>query len=202
MIADVTLRLIPVALVFICANGMLFAQAPAPLQEAPALDAAAPADESAPVAPTPATTPTNATEDEDANAVTAATNTTVATTNGTLPSGRTASVAVRPLKHVRDPFWPIGWSPPPPEASDDPAELNRPNGPIRWEEATRRLSVTGLTHLSGGRYIATIKNVGVVEAGDRISLEFEGLIYQWEVQTITDKGIVPRRLGISAQRGN
>ncbi len=114
--------------------------------------------------------------------------------------GTTVPSLAQTLDAIRDPFWPIGWTPPPPEPEGTPA-ADAPKGPIRWEEATRLLIVSGIARLPGDRYAATLRNVGVVEEGDRVSIEFQDMIYHWEIQTITSKGIVPRRLGISAPRG-
>lgn len=145
--------------------------------------------------------------DESTNAPAAETNATAdaaAVTADAPPTNAPAPIAAAdPLDQLRDPFWPIGWTPPPVDAaaaaaSDDSA--NRPKGPIRWEEATKHLTVRGLTELPNGKFVASIAGVGVVEEGDRITLEFEGLNYHWRVQSISRAGIVPKRLGVSARK--
>lgn len=124
------------------------------------------------------------------------------TTDAVLTNAPATALAPNPLDQLRDPFWPIGWTPPPVDASGTAANTDaaRPKGPIRWEEATKRLSLRGLTELPNGKFVASIAGVGVVEEGDRITLEFEGLNYHWRVQSISRAGIVPKRLGVSARK--
>ncbi len=103
---------------------------------------------------------------------------------------------------MRDPFWPIGWKPAPMETISGAKPEARPKGPIRWDEATKMLELTALMKLSDDQYVATLKGIGTVEAGDTISVNYGGLTYRWEVRSITDRGIAPRRLGVATQRGN
>jgi len=145
--------------------------------------------------------------DEAAATATAADTNTTATAEATpaadaIPTNAPAVVAADPLDQLRDPFWPIGWTPPPVDTAATAAnnDAARPKGPIRWEEATKRLSLRGLTELPNGKFVASIAGVGVVEEGDRITLEFEGLNYHWRVQSISRAGIVPKRLGVSARK--
>jgi hypothetical protein len=99
----------------------------------------------------------------------------------------------------RDPFWPVGWVPPPEKASSLPADF-APKSPIRWQDAIRQLEVTALTELPGGGYVAIMKGIGVVERGDTIAVNLSGLTYRWKVESITSEGIVPERIGVTAQR--
>lgn len=138
----------------------------------------------------------------DTNATATATAEATPTAQAVLTNAPAAVVAADPLDQLRDPFWPIGWTPPPVDATATAAnnDAARPKGPIRWEEATKRLSLRGLTELPNGKFVASIAGVGVVEEGDRITLEFEGLNYHWRVQSISRAGIVPKRLGVSARK--
>ena len=105
-----------------------------------------------------------------------------------------------PLGELRDPFWPVGWVPPKMErvTFKSPA---LPQQPVRWEEVARKLEVSALSQLPDGRHIAVLKNIGLVEAGDTISVNYGGLTYRWEVRAVTAAGIQTKRVGVSAQRG-
>ena len=98
---------------------------------------------------------------------------------------------------LRDPFWPVGWKPAPIDATAP----ENPKGPIRWNEAARKLEVTALSRGADGRYFAIVKDIGVVEKGDTLSVEHEGLLYRWRVKDITSRGIVPERMTATNQRG-
>lgn len=102
------------------------------------------------------------------------------------------------LSAFRDPFWPVGWTPP--KASPVP-RVTRSASPIRWDDATRMLEVTAMTQNSAGAYVAILRGIGVVEVGDTVSVTLGDLVYRWEVREITNKGIVPRRLGVTALKG-
>jgi hypothetical protein len=98
------------------------------------------------------------------------------------------------LTKLRDPFWPVGWEPPPTEPvkgkTVQKADL------IKWDEARKSIHVTGLSKDSRGKFIAIIKGIGVVEPGDTISVRHSGLVYKWKVSDITTKGIVPEQIGV------
>ncbi|NQT92128.1 MAG: hypothetical protein HQ559_05150 [Lentisphaerae bacterium] len=98
----------------------------------------------------------------------------------------------------RDPFWPVGWVPPDFGMSDD-AAAPKLQPASRWKQALRLLKVTGITE-GTDEYIAVIKGIGVVEEGDVIAVNYQGLIYKWIVRSINGKGIVPERLSISRAR--
>lgn len=104
------------------------------------------------------------------------------------------------LESRRDPFWPIGWKPVPAGTVQDVASDVHPKGPIRWDEASKLLEMTALTALPNGQHVAVLKGIGVVEAGDKVSVNYGGLTYRWQVRSITDEGIIPVRLGVTAQR--
>ena len=97
------------------------------------------------------------------------------------------------LSMLRDPFWPVGWTPPnygrikSKQADDDLT---------KWEMARKHLEITALSAKVGGGFVAIIKNVGVIEEGDPLSVTYEGLVYKWKVTSITGKGIVTERVGV------
>ncbi|MCE9614998.1 MAG: hypothetical protein K8T26_12020 [Lentisphaerae bacterium] len=113
-----------------------------------------------------------------------------------------AALDLAALSRLRDPFWPIGWTPPPVEDTRNSQPTTQLKGPVRWEEATRMLEPTALTQLPSGQYLAVLKGIGVVEVGDNVAVKYGGLVYRWEIKSITSEGIVPQRLGVSAPRGN
>ena len=88
--------------------------------------------------------------------------------------------------------------------SGDPEEEtpDSPKSPVRWDEALKSVKITALSKAKDGRYIAIVKDIGVVEAGSQISVNYEDLTYRWRVKSISSKGIVPERLGASARNTN
>lgn len=98
----------------------------------------------------------------------------------------------------RDPFWPVGWVPPDFGLSEDDSVLKiQPTS--RWKQALRLLKVTGITE-GPDKFIAVLKGIGVVEEGDVLAVNYQGLTYKWVVRAINRKGIVPERLGVSRSR--
>ena len=94
---------------------------------------------------------------------------------------------------LRDPFWPIGWEPPPESGPID----SSPKSPIQWAEATKKIKVTALSRTADGDYVAILKGVGLIEKDDVISIQHEGLMYSWQVSEITAAGVKTKQLGVS-----
>ncbi len=104
------------------------------------------------------------------------------------------------LEVLRDPFWPIGYTPAPaPDA--DVAEgpqmsyLDELKSRIRWPA----LRLKGVTRV-GDRHLAIIDEVGLVEAGDTITLRRGELVYSWQIEDVTGKGVAFKRLDASPYR--
>jgi hypothetical protein len=95
---------------------------------------------------------------------------------------------------ARDPFWPVGWHPP--EVSVAAANGSSERLVVQWDDALRRVTVTGISRAVDGTYAAVIKGVGVVQTGDIISIRHGGLNYRWRVRDVTSEGIVPEKLGV------
>jgi hypothetical protein len=95
----------------------------------------------------------------------------------------------------RDPFWPVGWTPPRLGSVTD-----RTSAPVKevthWEEARKLIQVTGMSRKREGKYLAILKGIGVAEEGDTVSINYMGLVYKWKIKSITSKGIVPERIGV------
>jgi len=107
-----------------------------------------------------------------------------------------ASVSQTSASRLRDPFWPIGWEPP--IVEDVPAET-RPISAVRWNDVLKRLDVTALSKKPDGSHVAIIKNIGVVEIGDVVTIRLDGLTYHIEIHDITPAGVVPKRLSVGRQ---
>jgi len=110
------------------------------------------------------------------------------------PAAGGAAPAVTNFNALRDPFWPIGWRPPTFDR-DRSGDEDR-SGLIRWDEATRLLRVNGLSRKTGGGYVAFLTDIGVIEAGQTVSVQYRGLTYRWRIKRITAEGIVPQRIGV------
>ena len=104
---------------------------------------------------------------------------------------------------LRDPFWPIGYQPPlpashtgtPTAVTAQTVDNRPPPAAPRWDEATKRLATTGVMKV--GKLFAARVNGSVVEAGEIVSLPYEGMIYRWRVKTISADG--PTFLRIDVQ---
>jgi hypothetical protein len=98
----------------------------------------------------------------------------------------------------RDPFWPVGYEKPKPP--DPEEEVKEGVLAPREDQAWPDLPVQGVSRGAGGAYFALIKGVGVVSAGDDVSIEKEGVWYHWHIDQIGAGGIRARKLGVSADR--
>ena len=98
------------------------------------------------------------------------------------------------IMNIRDPFWPSGWRPPNFGRKKTTTEIK---SPIKWNEAARRLSIVGLSKKANGSYIAIIKNYGIVEKGDMLTVNYQGLLYTWVIKEITALGIERKRLSVT-----
>jgi hypothetical protein len=112
------------------------------------------------------------------------------------PAFSLESISGQDFERLRDPFWPVGWRP---EAKDPTRKADlSPAVAMKWAEARKLLQVTGFGRTTGGRRMAIIKGVGVVEEGDVISVHFEGAVYRWAVRSITETEIVTEKIGAYA----
>jgi len=101
------------------------------------------------------------------------------------------------IYNKRDPFWPVGWTPPP-KITD--TTIKGPQSPIRWADAARLLEVSALSESADGTYFAIIKGQGVVEKGDFVAVRFNGLTYRWKVIEISGTGLRTERIGVVNQK--
>lgn len=96
----------------------------------------------------------------------------------------------------RDPFWPVGYHSP---ASDDEeideteAQFRAIAQQIEWPN----LPIRGRARGPDGSHRVLIERVGIVRAGDRITLRSGDYWFHWRITMITEQGIHFIRLGIT-----
>jgi hypothetical protein len=115
-----------------------------------------------------------------------------AATQTVIAQESTGTPQAKPKKIIRDPFWPVGFSPVPKEKKEQAKKKTEFESRIKWP----KLKLKGLTKTKDKRYIAVLDKFGVVEKGVIISAEKDGLIYRWRIDDITDKGIKRTRLPV------
>ena len=93
---------------------------------------------------------------------------------------------------LRDPFWPVGFTPTPKEALDASQAESRIMEQTRWP----KLELRGITRTTQGDYIAILDGIGLVEPGDEISKRQHNLIYRWRINEITAQGVSRTRLDV------
>ena len=104
----------------------------------------------------------------------------------------TADAPPELLTSVRDPFWPVGFSPVPVSEKQVSERVSRIRELTQWP----KLELRGITRTGKGEYIAILNGIGLVEPGDIISMRRDGLIYRWRVNDITAAGISRTRLDV------
>ncbi|NCC51422.1 MAG: hypothetical protein EOM20_09435 [Spartobacteria bacterium] len=90
---------------------------------------------------------------------------------------------------LRNPFWPIGYTPNPTEAPhpDMPdMPVRQPDKEPQWDEAMKKLDIRGIMKL-GTEHVATI-NGQIAKKGDIIALVYDGNRYRWRVRAIRGDG--------------
>jgi hypothetical protein len=104
---------------------------------------------------------------------------------------------------ARDPFWPIGYVPPPPKAAEEPvAAAPEPQQPkpvenavteAEWALARKALVISGFTQTvrPGTQEIRNLAMVNrrMVAAGDTVTLVHQNIRFLWNAETVTDRAI-------------
>jgi len=100
------------------------------------------------------------------------------------------------LLGLRDPFWPVGYEPPPPEPefNEEEAEQARAEREIEKKIQWPALHLKGITRAGRNRYMAIIKGVGLVEADQTVSMRQGDMLYSWLIEKVTAKGVMVTRL--------
>lgn len=103
---------------------------------------------------------------------------------------------------LRDPFWPVGYTPPKKdtgkkkaEISDQPAAPAVVERPPRWDDALRTVSVRGIMSVGEGKYMAVV-NDNVVSENDVVTINFEGRTYTWKIASISADGVKFQKLDV------
>ena len=93
---------------------------------------------------------------------------------------------------TRDPFWPVGYVPPPEKNLETGA--TQPEPP-QWDEAIKMLIINGIMK-SGVGYLAVI-NGQITSENDTVSAAFKGRTYNWRIVKISQKGVQFERLELT-----
>jgi hypothetical protein len=110
------------------------------------------------------------------------------------PSETTAKETAPLPAATRDPFWPVGYVPPP-EKKTDNSELMKTASASespQWDTAIKTLIIKGIMKSDVG-YVAVI-NEQVASENDTISTVFNSHTYSWRVAKISEKGVQFKRL--------
>jgi len=96
---------------------------------------------------------------------------------------------------VRDPFWPVGYTPPPPPSPESEGKVAEApkaeiTAPVEWPP----LVLKGITKNRAGRYMAMLDGIGLAETGNVVSMTRNGINYRWKIADINDRGITSVRL--------
>lgn len=91
---------------------------------------------------------------------------------------------------IRDPFWPVGYTPVPESKKLEQAKISRLESLIKWP----KLKLQGISRTSDNKYLAVIDKIGIVEEGDVIAVKKDGIIYRWKINKITKNGISRTKL--------
>lgn len=98
---------------------------------------------------------------------------------------------------LRDPFWPVGFVPPPTMAAATGKTITAGTSIVspmpQWEEALKTLVVQGIMKVGESNYTAVV-NGNIVSKNDRVSILFSGRTYEWVVSEISDDGVSFRRV--------
>ena len=93
---------------------------------------------------------------------------------------------VSPYADLRDPFWPVGFTPDAPAGVKEEKKQQVAEEP-KWGDAVKMLDVKGVMNVAGGKYMAMINNQ-VVKEGDVVSVRMGELPYRWKVHSVSKRG--------------
>lgn len=123
--------------------------------------------------------------------------TTIAQENRDTPSVDN-TIATNPFQGLRDPFWPVGFTPEPETEKEDEKAAEPDVIQAVWPS----LKLRGITRTADGHNIAILESIGLVEPGDIVTLEHDGLRFRWRINAINDNGISRTRLDIRKSNAN
>ncbi|MEE9367806.1 MAG: hypothetical protein V3V05_02965 [Pontiella sp.] len=97
----------------------------------------------------------------------------------------------------RDPFWPVGYVPEVRIKVDNEQNIVIPVVNNNWKEAMKKVVINGVSSRGDNEFFAVI-NGQVKSVGESVTLNHEGTVYTWAVDSITPPGSVKLRR-VSAQ---
>ncbi len=93
----------------------------------------------------------------------------------------------------RDPFWPVGYAPESVKPVEGQAKrVAKPTLENDWNTAMRKVVINGVSSRAKNEFFAVI-NGQVKSVGDNVTVNHEGTIYTWAVDSITPPGSVKLR---------
>ena len=116
-------------------------------------------------------------------------------TTNSIPTNTTTETEAM-VDVLRDPFWPVGYVPAPPEPDISEAEVAKIEAALETKAKTKwpALHLKGITRASRGRYMAIIESVGLIETGQTVTMQRDGLLYTWMIDEVSAKGVRFTRL--------
>ncbi len=96
--------------------------------------------------------------------------------------------------YKRDPFWPVGYKPKNlvPEVIEVQEPTEGPQVSNSWNEAMKRVSINGVSNRANNEFIAVI-NGRLKGVGDTVTVNHQGMIYTWAIDSINAPGSVKLR---------
>ena len=102
----------------------------------------------------------------------------------------------------RDPFWPVGYKPEyvtqaVPDKNVSDMKTQTESG---WDAAMNKVNINGVSSGADNQFCAVI-NGELKEVNEKLSVNYEGAVYTWEIESIAASGSVKlRRVSVSANR--
>lgn len=97
---------------------------------------------------------------------------------------------------LRDPFWPVGYEPPPPAPPPGSVDAKLPTR-IQHDLVWPEIPMRGRSRAADGAYFILVDGIGVVRTGDDITLRRDGYDFHWRVVGIDANGLQTIRLGVT-----
>ena len=100
----------------------------------------------------------------------------------------------------RDPFWPVGYVPVPEE--EEQGEKKEIKVIARPRENWPKLVLRGIVRHGHDKHFAMLDKIGLVQPGDVVRIQQQGLIYEWKIQAISETGVSYIKLGARLKDGS
>ena len=157
--------------------------------------------EAPPEAPAAAPAPASAGEAKRAVPAAEAAVAAAAEAGDNAPQAKAGNTAAK--TQPRDPFWPIGYTPEVPidqqalDAAAAAAEAARRAAEIDWRGAQRKIQATAFSR-KGSRHYAFLRNHGLVEEGDIITVKHKVHVYKFRIGRINERGFSTERVDVQS----